>query len=89
MSRPSKSNVPAAALRWSVERAGIEFGLTSQTLRKSLAKNSTVADGDGLFATWQIIAAVFGAFDQEKLRTQTQITRKLELQNAIAEASLS
>ena len=86
VSRPS--NVPAAALRWSIERAGIEFGLTSQTLRRSLAKTSATPDADGLFTTKQIVAAVYGAFDQEKLATQKQLTRKYEIANAIAEASV-
>jgi hypothetical protein len=80
--------VPRAALRWNVERAGIEFGLTSQTLRKSLAKTSATPDADGLFSTKQIIAAIYGAFDQEKLATQKQLTRKYEIANAIAEASV-
>jgi hypothetical protein len=88
VSRPTKSNVPAAALRWSIERAGIEFGLTSQTLRKSLAKTSATPDADGLFTTKQIIAAVYGAFDQEKLATQKELTRKYQIANAIAEASV-
>jgi len=39
--------VPAAALRWSIERAGLEFGMTSNTLRKLLAKNSAKAEADG------------------------------------------
>jgi len=60
MPRVSKSNVPKAALRWSVERAGIEFVLTSQTLRRSLAKSSATPDADGLFSTRQITDAVFG-----------------------------
>jgi hypothetical protein len=88
MSRPTKSNVPKAALRWSVEGAGIEFGLTSQTLRKLLAKTSATPDPNGLFSTKQIIGAVYGAFDQEKLATQKQLTRKYEIANAIAEASV-
>ena len=88
VSRPTKSNVPAAALRWSIERAGIEFGLTSQTLRRSLAKTSATPDADGLFTTKQIVAAIYGAFDQEKLATQKQLTRKYEIANAIAEASV-
>ena len=48
----------------------------------------TVADGDGLFATRQIVAALYGAFDQEKLQTQAQITRKLELHNALMTAGV-
>jgi hypothetical protein len=85
VSRLTKSNVPAAALRWSIERAGIEFGLTSQTLRKSLAKTSARPDADGLFTTKQIVAAIYGAFDQEKLATQKQLIRKYEIANAVSE----
>jgi hypothetical protein len=88
MGRPTKSNVPRTALRWNVERAGIEFGLTSQTLRKSLAKASATSDAAGLFTTKQIIGAIYGAFDQEKLATQKQLTRKYQIANAIAEASV-
>ena len=87
MPRQTKSNVPAAALRWSVERAGIEFGLTSQTLRRSLAKASSAPDTDGLFSTRQIVAAIFGAFDQEKLATQKELTKKYQIANAVAEAA--
>jgi hypothetical protein len=88
VSRPTKSNVPQAALRWSIQRAGIEFGLMSQTLRKSLAKTSATPDAHGLFTTKQIIAAIYGAFDQEKLATQKELTRKYRIANAIAEASV-
>jgi hypothetical protein len=87
MSR-SKSNVPAAALRWRVERAGVEFGCSSNTLRKSLAKNSAAADQDGLFTTQQIIAALYGALHQEKLRTQRQIADRITLENQITRGEL-
>src|SRR6516165_6283496 len=88
MSRPSKSNVPAAVLRWSVERAGIEFGLASVTLRKSLAKSSATADEDGLFTTRQVVDALFGTLAVEKLATQKEVRRKLELENAITTGSV-
>jgi hypothetical protein len=85
---PRRTNVPAALLRWSVERAGIEFGLSSQILRKALAKNSAVPDRDGMFSTAQIIAALFGQLHFEKLRTQRARARKLELENSIVTASV-
>jgi len=88
MGRITKSNVPAAALRWSIERAGIEFGLTSQTLRKSLGKTTATADADGLFTTKQICQAIFGSMHVEKLATQRQLTRRYELENAITEATV-
>ena len=88
MSRPTKSNVAAAALRWSVERAGIEFGLTSQTLRKSLNKNSAVADANGLFTTRQIVDALYGALHHEKLRTQRELADRYALENQITRAEV-
>ena len=75
-------------MRWSVERAGIEFGLASVTLRKSLAKSSATADEDGLFTTRQVVDALFGSLAVEKLATQKELRRKLELENAITTASV-
>jgi hypothetical protein len=86
--RPTKCNVPAAALKWSPERAGVEFGLTHVTMRKALAKNSAKPDSDGLYTTKQITDAVFGGLAEEKLATQRQLTKKYELENAITEASV-
>src|SRR6516164_5353802 len=87
MARPTKCNVPAAALRWSVERAGLEFGMTSNTLRKALAKESIVCGPDNCFSTAEICRAVFGGLSEEKLATQRQLTRKYFLENQITEAS--
>ena len=88
MSRTTECNVPAAALKWSVERAGVEFGMTHVTQRKLLAKNSAVPDADGLFTTKQITDAVFGGLNEEKLATQRQLTRRYELDNQVVEASV-
>jgi hypothetical protein len=88
MGRPSKSNVAAAALRWSIERAGIEFGLASQTLRKSLAKSSAAPDANGLFSTQQIVAALYGALHQEKVRTQKELADRYALENQITRAEV-
>ena len=79
----TKSNVPKAALRWTVERAGIEFGLSTGTLRKALGKNSAAPDADGLFSTRQIVDALYGSMAVEKLATQKELRRKLELENAV------
>jgi hypothetical protein len=88
MGRQTKSNVPPAALRWSVERAGIEFGVSSNTLRKSLGKNSATPDQDGLFSTAQIVTALYGALHQEKLRTQRQVADRITLENEITRAEV-
>ena len=88
MRRATKSNIPAGPLKWSVERAGVEFGMTSNTLRKALNKNSAKGDADGCFSTKQIADAIFGGLAEEKLATQRQLTRKYELENQIVEASV-
>jgi hypothetical protein len=75
-------------LKWSVERAGIEFGCTSNTLRKALNKNSAQPDTDGCFSTRQITDAVFGGLNEERLATQRQLTKEYSLENAITEASV-
>jgi hypothetical protein len=88
MRRAYEGNIPAAPLKWNSERAATEFGLTGPTLRKLLAKNSAQADADGLYSTKQICDAVFGGLNEEKLLTQRQMTRKLELENQITEGSV-
>ena len=89
MRRPARSNVPAEPLRWFLTRASVEFGqCTEATLRKNLAKNDAQADDDGLFTTRQITDALYGGLSEEKLATQRQLTRKLELENSITEASV-
>jgi hypothetical protein len=88
MPRVSKSNVPAAALRWVVERAAHEFGLSTGTLRKALNRDSAEPDADGLFSTGQVVAALYGSMAAEKLATQKELRRKLELENSITTASV-
>jgi hypothetical protein len=84
----TKSNIPHERLRWTVERAGVEFGLTTGTLRKMLNKDSAVPDADGLFSTQQVVAALHGSMDVEKLATQKALRRKLQLENEITEANV-
>jgi hypothetical protein len=61
----SRTNVPKDALRWSIDRAGIEFGMTGATLRKALAKESITCGGDGCFSTQEICRAVFGGLTRK------------------------
>ena len=84
----SKSNVPVERLRWTVEKAAGEFALTTDTLRKALAKDSAVADADGLFSTQQIVAALYGALHQEKVRTQKELADRYMLENQITRAEV-
>jgi hypothetical protein len=75
-------------LKWFCDRAAIEFSLASHTLRKALAKNSAAPDADGLYTTAQIVAAIYGSMHIEKLATQRELRRKLELENAITTATV-
>jgi hypothetical protein len=88
--RISKSNLPQdVPLRWNVEKAAAEFGLSIMTLRKALNKNSAAPDQDGLYTTRQIGAAVYGgALSEEKLRTQRQITERYTLENQITRGEM-
>jgi hypothetical protein len=80
----TRSNVPQnVLLRWNVEKAAIEFGMTPVMLSRALAQISAAAGADGCYSTAQLCEALFGVMHQEKLATQRQITRKLELENAI------
>jgi hypothetical protein len=88
MGRPSKSNVASEPLRWRAERAAVEFGLTTNTLRKALGKNSAAPDHDGLYSTQQIIAALYGSLHIEKLRTQRQIADRITLENQITRSEV-
>jgi hypothetical protein len=89
MGRRTKSNVPQdVPLKWNVEKAAAEFGLSIMTLRKALAKTSAAPDADGLFSTQQVAAAIYGSMHIEKLATQKELRRKLELENAITTGSV-
>jgi len=84
MSVQTKSNVPqSVVLKWNIVKAATEFGVSKDTLKKSLNQISAPADSDGLYSTQQICEALFGAMHQEKLRTQRQITERITLENQI------
>jgi hypothetical protein len=73
----SRSNVPQnVLLRWNVEKAGIEFGLTPIMLSRALAQISAVPGEDGCYSTQQICEALFGVMHQEKIATQEEIRKR-------------
>jgi hypothetical protein len=89
MGRRTKSNVPQdVPLKWNVEKAATEFGLSIMTLRKALNKTSATPDQDGLYMTRQIIAALYGALHQEKVRTQKELADRYMLENQITRAEV-
>jgi hypothetical protein len=88
MGRVAKSNIPAVALRWSVERASTEFKIAPGTLRKSLGQSGAEPDSGGCFSTEQLCQALFGSMHVEKLATQRELTKRYRLDNTIVEASV-
>jgi hypothetical protein len=58
------------------------------TLRKALAKTSATPDSDGLYTTQQIVAALYGALHQEKVRTQKELADRYMLENQITRAEV-
>ena len=89
MARGSPTNLPRnQRLKWTVEIAAREFGPSIPTLRKLLNKSGVVADKDGLYTTTQITTAIYDSMSVEKLLTQRQLRKRLELENAITEATV-
>lgn len=54
-------------MRWKINRAAPEFGVDRRTLAKRLA-DAGEAEGAGGYTTRQILAALYGDLDGEKLR---------------------
>ena len=87
--RVTKSNLPqAVALRWNVEKAAAELGLSIGTLRKALNMNSARPGQDGCYSNQEIVGSIFGELHREKVRTQRALAQKVELENAITTASV-
>jgi hypothetical protein len=83
-----RCNVPPDPLKWSVDRAAVEFKLAPHTLRKNLIKDGAEPDAGFCYTTEQICQAIFGSMHVEKLATQRELTKKLSLENQIVEASV-
>jgi phage terminase Nu1 subunit (DNA packaging protein) len=73
-------------LRWSINQAAAEFGLTHQTLTKRLRQSSSVPGADGRYSTRQILAAVFNDVNSERIRLYREQADKLAFENAKARA---
>jgi hypothetical protein len=85
----TRSNVPQnVALRWNIEKAGVEFGWTPVMLARALAQISAIPGEDGCYSTAQIAESLYGSMHQEKLATQKEIRKRYTLENAITEAGV-
>jgi len=83
-----RGNVPPEALRWTIERASIEFATTQDTLKKSLSQASVSCGPDGCYSTAEICQGLFGLMHQEKIATQKEIRKRYTLENQITTASV-
>jgi hypothetical protein len=83
-----RGNVPQNGLRWTIEKASIEFGAPANTIRKSLGSVHIACGADRCFTTQQICEALYGDMHKEKLRTQRQITERYSLENAITQGQV-
>ena len=85
----TRSNVPQnVLLRWNVEKAAIEFGMTPIMLNRALAQISAVPGADGCYSTAQLCEALFGVMHQEKIATQKELTKRYRLDNEITEGNV-
>jgi hypothetical protein len=82
-----RGNIPVGPLQWTCERAEAEFVFLADTLRKNLRQAGIEPDANGCFTTVEICRAIYGGLSEEKLRTQREITKRYQLENAITEGS--
>ena len=66
-------------MKWTLNRASEEFGVSRETLRKRL--NALEIERKGTYSTKEICRAVFGDIDSEKLRLCREQADKIALEN--------
>lgn len=76
------TNIPDEDLRWSVNAAAREFGITAPTLRKRLITAREMAARDKCYSTEQIVKAIFGSIQGERLREIKERADNMALKNA-------
>lgn len=80
--KPMRTRGFGDALRWTVDKASIEFGLDTKTLVSRLSRTGTIPGADKKYSTAQICAAVFG---DQKL----EYIRGLQSDNALKDIELA
>jgi hypothetical protein len=80
--RTERTNVPGEPLRWSVLAATREFNIHRDTLAKRFSEADIKPGNDGLYSTAQILTALNGDIEGEKLRKLRLTNEREELKNA-------
>ena len=70
------------AIRWTVQRASVEFGIHRETLAKHLRRESVHPGSDQKYSTSDICKGVFGDLRREQTRESKERADKLALDNA-------
>jgi hypothetical protein len=68
-------------LRWTIERAAMEFGLDRKTLSKRIVASSITPGDDGHFSTSEICAAVYSDSKAAKTALDVSHRENYELKN--------
>ena len=69
-------------IRWTIQRASVEFGLHRETLAKYLRREGVQPGSDGKFSTQDICRGVFGDLTGEKTRETRARADLLEIELA-------
>lgn len=75
-----------AALRWTIHKAAVEFGLSRETLEKNLRKAGIDAQKD--YSTKDIVNAIYGDFEQERIGKIREEKEKLIRERLVDEGNL-
>jgi hypothetical protein len=70
-------------LRWSLDAAEIELGISRKTLQRRLADSEIVAAEDGYFTTTQLVTAISGDYKAQKLRKLKAESQLIETKQAV------
>jgi|SRR5271165_6976564 len=71
----------AQPIRWTLEKAAIEFGTDRKTLTKKLRAQEAAPAEDGRYSTQQICVALFDDVEAERIRLLQEQSRRLKLAN--------
>jgi hypothetical protein len=80
------STTSRPSLRWSLEKAAMNFGIHRSTLTKKLRCGDTVPGPDGRYSTQQIVSAIYNDAASERTRLYREQADRLSIANAKARA---
>jgi phage terminase Nu1 subunit (DNA packaging protein) len=69
-------------LRWTLEKAAMEFGIHRSTLTKKLRQGDAEPGTDGRYSTQQLVSAIFNDATSERTRLYREQADKLAIENS-------